>query len=365
MNASGLLAVPPMLLVGAMFWLKPLVTRPTLQFGVRVPAERAGAPVIRRERRAYRLRTAVLVVGLAATTMLVPRGSPWLALVPASLELPAILGCFWLARARITAVKNAEGWFDGLTQTVTADTTWRTDPLRFPRLWLVPATAVLVATAVTGAVRYPGLPARLAVHFTASGAPDRWAGKSAWSAFYLVAGQLLVTILVTVQQVIIYRSRPEIDAGNAADATLRYRRYLARISRTVLAFAALENVGLMLAALQVWRVYRLPGIGSAVTALPATAGALILLAVALRMGQAGYRLPGFAAGPGSAGGVTRDDDRFWKGGLIYVNHDDPAIIVGKRFGIGWTLNFGSVRAWLLFGGMVAVGAVLVLTSLGP
>jgi len=24
--------------------------------------------------------------------------------------------------------------------------------------------------------------------------------------------------------------------------------------------------------------------------------------------------------------VNRDDDRFWKGGLIYVNRDDPAIM---------------------------------------
>jgi uncharacterized membrane protein len=51
--------------------------------------------------------------------------------------------------------------------------------------------------------------------------------------------------------------------------------------------------------------------------------------------------------------------------LFYVNHGDPAILVGKRFGVGWTLNFGNVRAWLLVGGMVLVAVAVTATTLGP
>jgi hypothetical protein len=53
MSAGGLAGVFPVLVVGALVCSMPAVTRPTVQFGVRVPRERAGAPVIRRERRAY------------------------------------------------------------------------------------------------------------------------------------------------------------------------------------------------------------------------------------------------------------------------------------------------------------------------
>ena len=35
-----------------------------------------------------------------------------------------------------------------------------------------------------------------------------------------------------------------------------------------------------------------------------------------------------------------DDDQHWKGGLFYVNRDDPALLVPRRFGLGWTLNLG-------------------------
>ena len=58
--------------------------------------------------------------------------------------------------------------------------------------------------------------------------------------------------------------------------------------------------------------------------------------------------------------TDRDDDRFWKAGLLYVNHDDPAIAVASRFGAGWTLNFGNRAAWLIIAGIAAALAGLVV-----
>jgi uncharacterized membrane protein len=348
-------------LVGVLICLAPIRTRLTVPFGVRIPAERAGAAVIRRERRAYLWRTAFLAVGATAAALRLPRSGPWW---PAGLvllvELAAGLGCFWLAREKITAAKDTEDWFAGHRQAVVTDTSWRTEPLRFPALWLTPAVTVLVATAIIVAVRYPDLPGRLAVHVTASGAPGRRAPKSAWSAFSLVAGQLWVTVLWSGLLLIIYRSRPDIDVGDAADSTRRYRRFLTAYARALLVLVALVNVSLLLAALQVWRVYRLSGIGSALPVLPAAAGVLILVAVALRMGQGGSRLPPAAHRRDAAAAVNRDDDRYWKGGLIYVNRDDPALMVGNRVGVGWTFNFGNPAAWLICGAIVSVAAGLAL-----
>jgi uncharacterized membrane protein len=361
MTAAGLTGVLAVLLAGAMLCVAPALTRPTLQFGVRVPSERAGAAVIRRERHAYYRRTAAVAVCCAAVAMVVAAaGSPWLTHVVLLLELAANLGCFWLARNRIAAVKNAEAWFAGHPQTVAADTSWRTEPLRFPVRWLIPPVAVLVATAAIGVIRYPDLPSHLAVGFTTSRAPDRWTGKSAWTAFSKVVGQLWVTALWTGLLLIIYRSRPDTDASDPADSTRRYRRFLATYSRAILVLVTLVNVSLLLAALQVWQVYRLSGIGAALPVLPAAVGLLILVAVALRMGQAGSRLPGPRAGQGPVTDVNRDDDRLWKGGLIYVNRDDPAIMVGTRFGVGWTPNLGNPKAGLLYGGVVVAAVTLAV-----
>jgi uncharacterized membrane protein len=359
MTTGSLGAVLVVLLAGVMICVAPALTRRTLQFGVRVPGERAGAAVIRRERRAYYWRTAAAAVCCAGAAMvLAGSGLAWLTAVVLPVELAAGLACFWVARGSIAAAKNAEGWFAGRRQTVAADTSWRTDPLRYPVVWLLPAVTVLVVTVVIGAVRYPELPTRLAVGFTASGTPDRWVGKSLWGVFSKVVGQLWVTGLWAGLLLIIYRSRPDTDAADPADSTSRYRRFLATYSRALMVLVALVNVSLLLAALRDWQVYRLSGIGVALPVLPAGAGLLILAAVAVRTGQAGSRLAG---PPGRAPrDVNRDDDRFWKGGLIYVNRDDPAIMVGNRFGVGWTPNLGNTRACLLYGGVIAVIVALVV-----
>ena len=48
----------------------------------------------------------------------------------------------------------------------------------------------------------------------------------------------------------------------------------------------------------------------------------------------------------------------WKAGIFYSNRDDPALFVPKRFGMGYTLNFGNSRSW-------AVLAVITLLLAAP
>jgi uncharacterized membrane protein len=356
MSAGILAGVAPVLVVGALMCLAPAASRPTLQFGVRVPRERAGAPVIRRERRAYYWRTAAIGVCCAAAAVTVGgHGSWWLSRIILLPELAAGLGCFWAARRKIAAVKNADRWFAGLRQTIVADTSWRTDPPRFPARWLIPALAVIAATAAVGALRYPGLPAHI---LTGSG---HRVPKSVASAL-IVAGQLYFTAVCSGLMLLVYRSRPDIEAADPAASTLRYRRFLAAFTRVLLTLAALVDTVLLLAALSDWQVYRLSGAGRALPALPAVAGVLLLAAVAVRAGQGGSRLNGNVRGLALPGGTDRDDDRFWKAGLLYVNRDDPAIVVAARFGAGWTLNLGNRAAWLIIAGIAAALAGLAVTG---
>jgi uncharacterized membrane protein len=193
---------------------------------------------------------------------------------------------------------------------------------------------VLAATAAVGALRYLGLPA-----YIVNGSGRR-VSKSAVSVL-VVAGQLYFTAVYSGLMLIIYRSRPDIEAADPAASMLRYRRFLAVITRALLTMAALADLGLLLIALPDWQVYRLSGIGRALPVLPFAAGVLLLGAVAARTGQGGSRLNGNVRGLALAAGTDRDDDRFWKAGLLYVNRDDPAIVVGARFGVGWMLNFGN------------------------
>jgi uncharacterized membrane protein len=55
----------------------------------------------------------------------------------------------------------------------------------------------------------------------------------------------------------------------------------------------------------------------------------------------------------------------WRG-LIYMNPDDPRLVVPKRLGLGWTFNFAKPGAWVILGflllGPFALVAVLMLKA---
>jgi uncharacterized membrane protein len=69
-----------------------------------------------------------------------------------------------------------------------------------------------------------------------------------------------------------------------------------------------------------------------------------------------------SADRGRTDAVFRDDDRYWSAGIFYNNPDDPALFVPKRFGLGWTLNFGHPQAKLV---LIGVLVVILVTSLLP
>lgn len=62
---------------------------------------------------------------------------------------------------------------------------------------------------------------------------------------------------------------------------------------------------------------------------------------------------------------NRQNDEFWRWGIIYNNLNDPAIWVEKRTGLDWTLNFGHKEAWLIiFMILVIPIAFLIFTVFG-
>jgi uncharacterized membrane protein len=345
---------------GIMMVLAPVASKPTVPFGVRVPPERTGAPLIRVQRRAYCLRTAAVVACCSAGAFLLPGHAPWwqsrLILLA---EVAGCLACLQLARRKIAAVKSEGQWFAGRRQAVVADTGWRTDPPRFPVGWLAPALAVIVATVMAGIFRYPDLPARLAL------SSGRLVPKSPASVFAPAIGQVYVTLVYAGVVLLICRARPDIEAADPAASAARYRAFLGRVMRAVLALAGCLNLTLMLSALRTWQVCRLSGAGAAIPLLPCAAGLAIVGVVAVRAGQGGFRLARDGHRPAGTAVTDRDDDRFWKAGILYVNRGDPALIVARRFGAGWTFNFANPVAWLLITSVAATsaGLTVILTVL--
>ena len=73
-----------------------------------------------------------------------------------------------------------------------------------------------------------------------------------------------------------------------------------------------------------------------------------------------WRLVRIGRATGSGGDGT--PDQCWKLGMFYFNPADSAIFVEKRFGIGYTINFGNNAAWLSLGLILLFSLVPVLLS---
>jgi uncharacterized membrane protein len=136
----------------------------------------------------------------------------------------------------------------------------------------------------------------------------------------------------------------------------------------MLTLVACVDLALLLSALRDWQLLPTSGAARLAPALPYAVGIAMLLAVVVRTGQGGHLLTVQGApskAPAVPGTADRDDDRFWKGGILYVNRGDPAVVVPRRFGAGWTLNFANWAAWLLVATVAATpaGIAAILAAL--
>lgn len=334
----------------------PAVTSGTVPFGVRIPVQHAADPVVAEQAHLYRRRVLLAggVVAVAGVGSVAVTGQPLLLPLSVLVLVATWYGCFFLAHQEIRAAKVAGGWFEGLHQGIAVDTELRTNPPRFPWRWFAPAAIVALATAVVGVLMYPSMPQTLAVHYGANGLPNRVEAKSVGAAFSLVFLQLGLTALLAGIAAAIVRSRPDLDPARPMGSSRWARHYVTLSAKALLGLAAMIDLGLMGSSLLMWTgtVSRWAPLVIVIPVLASVAGAVTVLA----------RNNRDRAENGEDTGLThRDDDRYWRGGLIYINREDPTLLVPRRFGLGWTLNFGDPRAAMLLAGVLAlIGLVITL-----
>ncbi|MEV6153426.1 hypothetical protein AB0L53_24055 [Nonomuraea sp. NPDC052129] len=327
----------------------PALAKPTLPFGVRVPHPRTADPAVIAQRRVYARLT--LAAGAAALSVLFLAGASReavIATVTTALAMTDLL-LYYRSHRKVRAAKLTGGWQREQRHGVTVDTTFRTDPVRLPRLWTLPAVAITLVTAGLGWWRYDALPATLPSFRGVGIDPTRPEPLTPLSAFEPVILQVAIILLFSAMTLLLLRARPDLDAARPAGSARRYRLYLRGTARLSLLGAACVNLTLLIAALQLWQIAA-PTIVWGAAAYLALAGPLIgSLIWEIRAGQAGHRLPALPGEDDEDSGVAqRDDDKHWfLAGTVYVNRRDPAVVLHARLSQTWTLNLGHPVVWAL------------------
>ncbi len=353
----------PLLLCGLLLHILPDLWRSDLFFAVTVdPGFRDSQPG-RQIRRGYTvtvwiatLIAAVLAVtaafaahgdlpalaGLAALVRPAVVNLPLVATVPPVLLLPSVVALWAFVRAnRATRPHAAQR-----ASVVKVEFSGRPEASWGIIATLAAPIASLAVLAVWTVLHWHDLPSRLAVHWRIP-SPDRWVSTTpAHVALLLCLHALVGLLLALLAWGVLYGSRRVATSGAAAEQERRFR------TRIVSLVAAAEYF----------------------TVFPAWAALLDIPAKAMEFWTLGFPATMFVlfaslvlAGQGGSRGLERTDDvvvgdrtddRYWTWGLFYVNRADPAFLVEKRFGLGYTFNFGHPFAWAL----LALIAVLPLIS---
>ena len=322
-------------------WLIPRLTRPDLYFAVTVaPGFRdspEGKSILRRYRRGI-IGVAALTLPLLAACSLTPA----FALAPLFILL-LLGGCFGLFyRARRLVLPHA------LPATTVREAQVTQGNRRMPGGWVIASGpfVLLAACAVYLWTHWPQIPARLVLQWGARGQPDRWAARSAGVVFFplLIAATVLLAMTLILYG-IAHWLRPIYAGGLQGARESRFRRTISTLLLAVEYSIALLFSWIAIRPLLPVSYQRPP---AALAILPGLI-AIAMTGILMWLGQGGSRTPTAQRlqSPSTKPVGDRTGDRFWKLGVFYFNRDDPSVMVEKRFGIGYTMNFAHPVAWTI------------------
>ena len=330
---------------------------PGLPLSVRVPQAHANDAVVHSAIRRFRLGLVLAWVLTAAltVTLAVADLTPLATLLPVLLYATLSILVLVLSRRMILRAKREGGWFEGLPVRVSAQITvpaYRHPPIIWPALAVI---VLAVATAVNAAL-YPTLPDPLPVHFKIAGDPNGWAAKSVWSVFGVLMVGAADVVLLTVLSFFAARYSARTQADDSAEQAA-LRSEVQRSMLTSLLSRLSFVIALGISAIELAQRL-LPGAKWATAASAIGFVVLVMVLIISTVTRARVQVrPANVRDPRRARPDAADDDKHWKGGLFYVNRDDSALVVPRRFGLGWTLNLGRP-------GGIAVMLLLLLVIAG-
>ena len=337
--------------VGCLLVAIPLLSRRTTPLGVSVPSSRLTDPAVRRGVVGFQVTagvlTAIATAGAVTTAELNPLlVTTWLI----GLIVAGMAAYAWWRRGIITA-KRAGDWYAHQDVSVSAPITDPPVVVTWSSLHAVGLAAQVIA-AVILALNYSRLPDPYPTHWGIDGTPDAFAARTPMTVgLVLVIGMVAVVTLWVIALVIARRREPVLPDGDPDAA--RHAGIVVR--NRVLLTLALCSIGssVLMAFIALVPMLAVSPAMLNVVLWPLTA-LITLVPVALMVSAARARLRvGIVHDDGPQ---SPDDDRFWKLGMFYYNPDDPSVMIPKRAGVGYDLNYAKPVGWVF--AAIAIAAVV-------
>lgn len=335
-----------------LYYLMPRFTRPDIYFAVTVPPEFRDSEEGWSILKSYRGEVVIfsllaLLIVLAGARITLPNYQMVILLAGFALQGAGVFLAYYRARGRVLP--------HAVAPATIREAALVPREAHLPGGWLLqlPPFAILAGTALWLHTHWDQIPATFPVHWGANGQPNNWTTRS-FAGVYgpLLMAALLCALMGFLAYALLRWSRVIQVGGAAGEGERRFRVLIASI---LVAIEYLLAVTFLWTGLLPLSNQQAGPPGFTPMLVIALAFTVIIVVLIMRLGQGGVRVPGATAAPtGTAPVGDRTPDKYWKLGLFYINRNDPALFVEKRFGIGYTINFGHPGVWVFLAVLVAV-----------
>lgn len=258
-------------------------------------------------------------------------------------------------RKKVKAIKREEGW-RAETDEAVALIGFEEAPVPPSLAWNVVYVPIVLITLALGLALYPSTPDLVPTHIDFAGNVNQWTPKGpALIAFPLLVEVFMAACFIFSHWMTI-RSKKDVDPARPAISAYAYGAFaraeciLLLVSGSVLTAV----LGIVMILMMTETLSMLVTVVLIIVATLVFVGAMIAFSVVY--GQSGSRLVKRLE---ESGDIIADNDEHWKAGIFYWNKDDASLILPKRFGVGWTMNWARPAAWLIVGGFTLASIAFV------
>ncbi|QSB09945.1 DUF1648 domain-containing protein [Lysinibacillus fusiformis] len=346
-----LIIVGIFIIVGILETLTPHLTRKSIVFGVSIPEPYVKHPQLQLWKKHY----SQIIGGIAGLFLL---GQIGLYLSPMQEEKASLIsfillyimlllssGLYMSYHVKTKKLKVQEQWEAQIKTVYVTDLSIRQNEETLSSIFFsVPMIITLALIAFTY-MNYETIPAVFATHWNGAGEVDGWTDKSWLSVVSMPLILLAIQISFFIMNQGMKSAKIQLSA-QAKEASihreLAQRKYgswyLAAInfSMTIL-FVVLHYTTVILHDQTVPYFFPLFLIFNVVM----LGGLLVFI---WKLSKSNERFDEVHTNETAA-----TDDQYWKWGVFYCNKNDPSLLVPKKFGIGWTVNFANKWCYILIG----------------
>ncbi|KUO50120.1 MAG: hypothetical protein APF76_06540 [Desulfitibacter sp. BRH_c19] len=338
------------IILGALISFMPYLTRRTESFGVSIPEDIYYSKELRDMRKIYSKQAFLVFIPLTVIFSILSSNAPnpdqatYVFMSGIAILLGALFALYLKYYFQMKNLKSERNWVQDKPQAVVVDTSFRNKKIAYSNLWFIIPTFIMFITLIMTIIFFEQIPNRIPIHYGFNWEPTNMIEKSNKTVLWVPVQQIFMIGLFVFINSMISRAKQQINAANPEKSLIQNQSFRRKWSGFII-FTGTIMV-LIFAFVQLSLIFDIDPKTLTFLNLSFT-GCIVLYAIVLSVftGQGGSRIK--VASGKDAKEIDRDDDIYWKLGQFYFNPNDPTIFIEKRFGIGWTLNFGNIRGWLI------------------